>query len=505
MIAPAWLLLAAALAAPPTPPDPSPGVAPVLGPGTLAVARVDLDQLDAAALIRRLAPEVDPAALAAPLAARVDGLRKAGAHEVYFLVDVPNLGGMPAAAVPVAAGVDAAAVGRALTEGGPDDPARWPASATIRGVVVAGSQETLDRIGKAEPAPCPDLLAALEAAAPAPVRAAVSPGAGLRRSLEETFVNLPGPLGGRPIETVTRGLSWASVAIATAPEVAVRVEMQAADEPAARALAEVAGRAVAAVAALAQADPAAAPGLAALVGRVRPEVAGTRVRADLAPDVAVPLAALPLRRAMQSAYRARSFTNLKSLGLAMHNYLSVHGTFPPAYRAGADGRPLLSWRVLILPFLEEQKLYDQFHLDEPWDSPHNLPLAAKMPRVFAAPAAGRGPAGEGKTTYLTLRGPDTLFPGAAGVKIEEVRDGTSNTIAVVEVAPPGAVAWTRPVDWEVTADGPRRDGLFNPLAAGFNLLISDGAALFLPQSTSPITLRALSTRAGGEVVDWGRH
>ncbi len=82
--------------------------------------------------------------------------------------------------------------------------------------------------------------------------------------------------------------------------------------------------------------------------------------------------------------------NLKQIGLAMHNYESTFGTFPPAYIADkATGKPLLSWRVAILPFLEQDALYKQFHLDEPWDSAHNKTLIARMPPVYRSPGRRR--------------------------------------------------------------------------------------------------------------------
>src|SRR5690606_10896708 len=108
-----------------------------------------------------------------------------------------------------------------------------------------------------------------------------------------------------------------------------------------------------------------------------------------------------------------------------------------AYTADDDGTPLLSWRVHILPFLGEQSLYDQFHLDEPWDSPHNTRLIARMPEVYRCPGADRDEGGT--TTYLVPRGEGTIFPGARGVPPEEITDGTSNTLLVVDADPARAV------------------------------------------------------------------
>ena len=77
--------------------------------------------------------------------------------------------------------------------------------------------------------------------------------------------------------------------------------------------------------------------------------------------------------------------NLKQVGLAMYNYREAHGRFPAPAIQGPDGKPLLSWRVAILPYLSENELYQSFKLDEPWDSPHNKPLLERMPQLFAPP------------------------------------------------------------------------------------------------------------------------
>src|SRR5437588_6801844 len=93
-----------------------------------------------------------------------------------------------------------------------------------------------------------------------------------------------------------------------------------------------------------------------------------------------------VQAAREAARRAQCTNNLKQIGLAMHNYHSSNNCFPPAFTTDRDGKPLLSWRVLLLPYLECSSLYANFHLDEPWDSPHNRPLVNQMPSVFACPS-----------------------------------------------------------------------------------------------------------------------
>src|SRR5947208_12647542 len=120
----------------------------------------------------------------------------------------------------------------------------------------------------------------------------------------------------------------------------------------------------------------------------------------------------------------RSQNNLKQIAIAMHIYHDQHQGLPTAAIYSADGKPLLSWRVLLLPYLEQDALYKQFHLDEPWDSAHNRKLLARVPPIYVAP-------GEKETTdthYLGFAGKGAFFEGKKGVGITDITDGTSNTL-----------------------------------------------------------------------------
>lgn len=148
-----------------------------------------------------------------------------------------------------------------------------------------------------------------------------------------------------------------------------------------------------------------------------------------------------------ASYRMQSVNNLKQIGLALHNYHDIYGEFPPAYVTDQQGRPHYSWRVLILPLLEHQALYDQFDLDAPWDSPTNLPLVLQMPEVYTSPFF-RQTQLEGKTPYLgivdAVDGGTILRPGK-GRTMKEVADGPSNTAMAID-DPGRMVIWTKPDD-----------------------------------------------------------
>lgn len=205
--------------------------------------------------------------------------------------------------------------------------------------------------------------------------------------------------------------------------------------------------------------------------------------------------------AREAARRTQCANNLKQIGLAFHNYESVHGCLPPAYLADKDGKPMHSWRVLILPFLEQQNLYNMYKFDEPWDSPNNLRVAEMMPKVYQCPSDMGG----GRfTDYMVITGPGTVFDGAKSARFTEIADGTSNTLLVVE-AKGASTRWTEPVDIELaksslmTFGGPQGD-IGSNHRGGAQVLFADGSVRFLRQDVSPQTLKKLATKADGEAV-----
>jgi hypothetical protein len=203
-----------------------------------------------------------------------------------------------------------------------------------------------------------------------------------------------------------------------------------------------------------------------------------------------------VQAAREAARRSMSQNNMKQLGLAMHNHHDTWKLFPARAITDKSGKPLLSWRVKLLPYVDELALYEQFHLDEPWDSAHNKQFVTQMPQVYARPNSKAGP---GMTTYLAPVGEGTLWKSDKGASIADIRDGTSNTIAIVEADDEAAVPWTKPADWEVDLSDPMK-GVGNSRPGGFQALIADGSVRFIANSIDPATLKALLTMAGGEKV-----
>lgn len=205
--------------------------------------------------------------------------------------------------------------------------------------------------------------------------------------------------------------------------------------------------------------------------------------------------------ARAAAQRAQASNNLKQIGLAMHMYADTNNHLPPpAIRDKADKKALLSWRVAVLPYIEEGELYKEFHLDEPWDSDHNKKLIERMPAVFRSPSQ-KSP--EGTTVYLAADGKGSMFEGPDGTRFREVTDGTSNTIMAVEADNDKAVIWTKPEDLKYDPKKPNA-GLGHLRKNVFQALYGDGSVQSLATAIDADTLRAMFTRAGGEVVDRNR-
>jgi hypothetical protein len=176
------------------------------------------------------------------------------------------------------------------------------------------------------------------------------------------------------------------------------------------------------------------------------------------------------------------------MGLAMHNFAALNGGRFPAAAIRKGDQALLSWRVAILPFLEQFALYEKFHLDEAWDSPHNAPLLKEMPRVYA-PVTPRETTAYA-THYQWVVGPGSLFDGDEGTRAG-VNLFARPTLMIVEAAEP--VPWTKPEDLPYD-DGKPSLKLGGPFEGGSYATFADGSVRFVNREHSPETLRALITQ-----------
>lgn len=198
--------------------------------------------------------------------------------------------------------------------------------------------------------------------------------------------------------------------------------------------------------------------------------------------------------------------NLRQISLALFNYHDREGCFPPAYVADELGRPMHSWRVLILPWLDQQPLYNEYRIDEPWDGPNNRKLADRIVSVYSCPKSGvsKGSPDASDASYVAVVGPGTAWPGTSSTRLSDFKDGAVYTVLLVEVANSG-IHWMEPRDLHVsqmspTVNGKTGQGISGPHNGGAYVQIADGSIRWLPDSLPPDVIRALLSIDGGDQV-----
>jgi prepilin-type processing-associated H-X9-DG protein len=202
-----------------------------------------------------------------------------------------------------------------------------------------------------------------------------------------------------------------------------------------------------------------------------------------------------VRTAGGAARRIQCVNNMKQIALALHSYEQEHKALPPAYTVGAGGRPLHSWRTLILPYLEQAPLYQAIDLAKPWDDPANATAFKTVLPVFWCPSAVNP---GNTTTYLAVVGPNACFLPREPRRLADITDGTSNTLMVIEAGRDNAVPWMAPSDAaESLVIGLGPDTKFHH-PGGMNAAFVDGSVHFLKATVTAPVRRALMTIAGNE-------
>lgn len=228
---------------------------------------------------------------------------------------------------------------------------------------------------------------------------------------------------------------------------------------------------------------------------------GHLVRGSVLAVLLVVLAAPLIVTIQRPPHRSRLCEhNLKQIGMALHNYHIVYGCFPPPYIADASGRPLHSWRVLLLPYINEQPLYDQYNFAEPCSGPNNRLLAAEIPSAYQCRDLPRGLTSE--AAYLAVVGPGTAWRTDRPTSLQDIEGGLGDTLLVVEVHESG-VNWLDPRDWTPAAVPLPANRLPQPKYTRFRLgwhtrqqyvlgLFADGSVKPLFSDLKPAEFQALS-------------
>jgi hypothetical protein len=204
-----------------------------------------------------------------------------------------------------------------------------------------------------------------------------------------------------------------------------------------------------------------------------------------------------VQSARTAARRMSSSNNVKMLSLALLNYESTYRSLPPAYTVDADGNRLHSWRTLLIPFIESPGLVGKIDMSKPWNHPDNaFALDYDVP-VFRSPMGNTKP---GYTSYLAVVDASTALIGGQPTKLQEITDGTSNTIWIYETSDSKAVHWMEPTDGSIQDFQNEVTSMLPKPVPGTVCGLVDGSVTFLPNSTSPADIEAFATRDGSEMV-----
>jgi hypothetical protein len=517
-------------------------IAPYLTDDVSDVAYLDLTRVDLPTIVDELLrigiiPEpaqVDAQRDAATMQETYAALRKLGARRAYVLFRVSDVAekGMTWI-VEIDRGGNAADAAKFLNKWRQEftPPAGTPAAelrdfflpkeftAINETIVAAGTEKQLSRVknssAKGENRPRADFAQALAALGDADVGLAILGDAESRRVVREMFPQLPAPFIEIDGKLLADGVRWASVGATFPPKFQLTITADASTLEIAKTLEQSIGKAMVIAKAFLLKESIDGPpahqerakGLLPLISLVTPKVDGTRLTltfGDDEPEIAFVRDFVPAmtQKMRTKAYISERINQFKQMALAMHNYLDAKKTFPPQANADGEGRPLLSWRVHVLPYLDQSALYDQFHLNEPWDSEHNRKLIEKMPAIYTDPdPAVRSLTGDdGRTTYVVPNGEGLAFDGSRTITIHDFKDGTSDTVLIVDAAPEEAVVWTKPDDWQVDLKEPLT-GLKGNNRETFTAAYADGSVRLLGLDIEPEKLRALLTREGGEVIE----
>ena len=221
----------------------------------------------------------------------------------------------------------------------------------------------------------------------------------------------------------------------------------------------------------------------------------------------------PRSFAGEAARQALCRNNLKQIAVALAGYREVHGHFPPAHTVDADGRPMHSWRVLLLPHLESESLFNRYNFDEPWDGANNQKLADLVLIEYGCPSEF-GDDLE-MTAYVVVTGPKTMWPTDEADRMPDVSEEPPNTILVVEIGD-SDIHWMEPRDISfeeamrginasekpcISSRHMRKCGFLYHDVAGVNVAFADGSTHFLPEDTPPEVLRSLLTVGSAKAVD----
>lgn len=482
---------------------PAETIAPFIDEQTLAVVRVDFSKIELDPLFNEageLVPEVKP--YLAPAKAAAGGMlamiRQAGGREVYYVVTIAGSladADMIFVVAPLDGKDDVKTLTTLLKQ---QNPRGFTAIERIGNCLVAGSDSTVARLKTLKPDNRPELKAAFDAGGDAAATLLLLPPHYFRRIIVEMMPTLPDEFGGGSSQGFSDGFSWATIAVDAPPKTALRATIKSRDAESAQSLLDTWRR----IYPLLLRGKDGQKGLLGislemssdmekLIELLMPKVEGDRLVLALNKDnggikTLVDVSRPLVISAQRADQRAATMNNSRQIVLATINYEMEKGVLPADIYA-ADGTPLLSWRVHLLPYLGHEELYKKFKLDEPWDGPNNIKLLVPTPPGLFLPASAE--CGRGATIFLRPLGKGTAFDGKQNLKMKDIKS-VHDTIMFVEAVEACEVPWTKPADLPYDLDTPTK-GLIDDSREGFIAAFFDGHTEIIPKTTDAERLRKM--------------
>ena len=312
---------------------------------------------------------------------------------------------------------------------------------TFHGFLFVGDHQILKNLKSGYIVPRPHLASALASAEADPVQLVYCPSGDQLRAIREMVPPLPSPVEQLDGRKLSEGIQSATVGVQIEPMPRIRLEIHSRNDEAAESLLLIQHQSLGVVAKLAR-KKIPVPGFDKIVETLKLNRTENRLSLEFEADQQniepfVRLLKPIVNRQQTARWQSMIVNDLKQLGLAIHNWHNKHNVFPAHANYSQEGQPLLSWRVHLLPYLDQTPLYQKFHLDEPWDSEHNKQLIAQIPEIFTVP--GSTVAGKGKTGYVFPILPDgsAITTGTKnGITFSEITDGSSNTVMITQSSGP---------------------------------------------------------------------
>ncbi len=374
--------------------------------------------------------------------------------------------------------------------------------------LVIGSPAVLDRVQNHRLKPRGDLDSLLKQVEGNLMTLVIAPSADQRRAIREVLPAMPAPWQNFDGPLLADGLKRIVVSVESWDRSIVKLLVESENEPSrVKLMTEVS-----AVTRLIGSGEIALPPIAknvwaALIGSLDSKTQANWIEFKFTADHLEAIAK-SLRPGIQQFAKQQSRGEMRNkvrqLALSFHNGADAENKLPGYANFDTNGKPLLSWRVHMLPWLDQNSLYKQFHLDESWDSPHNKKLISSMPAIYAVPAGwlenerNDELMKSGKTVFVVPRGKG-VFGQADGMLFRDIKDGTSNTIMIMTAPADKAVVWTKPDDLEVDLANPI-DSLFTNEMLESVVVFADASVRVINNDITNEKLKALFTVDGGELV-----